>query len=156
MGGAEGIEPRYGDFEIGCSCLFERSCRTPLHQNSQVSRNTRISRTVPNPQSPELWREMSHSEKKGRILPIRGLELKSEIAANTGVHYQHPRAEKRWLRRSWRSERDSNARYRTLDSTSPRKLDARFRVATKEPYSLVLARRNGFELGTMSALAGRR
>ena len=106
MGGAEGIEPRYGDFEIGCSCLFERSCRTPLHQNSQVSRNTRISRTVPNPQSPELWREMSHSEKKGRILPIRGPELKSEIAANTGVHYQHPRAEKRWQRRSWRRERN--------------------------------------------------
>jgi hypothetical protein len=44
-----------------------------------------------------VCREMSHSEKKGRILPIRGLELKSEIAANTGVHYQHPRAEKRWL-----------------------------------------------------------
>jgi hypothetical protein len=90
------------------SCLFETSCKTPLHWNSQVSRNTRISRAVPNPQSPELWREMSHSEKKGRILPIRGPELKSEIAGNTGVHYQHPHAEKQWPRRSWRAQEDSN------------------------------------------------
>jgi hypothetical protein len=30
MAGAEGIEPRYGDFELGCSRLFERSYRVPI------------------------------------------------------------------------------------------------------------------------------
>jgi hypothetical protein len=79
----------------------------------------------------------------------KSVTLLGLIAAQT-------RAENMRRRSRWRSERDSNARYRTLGSTSPRKLDATFRVATKEPYSLVLARRNGFELGTMSALAGRR
>jgi hypothetical protein len=77
----------------------------------QASRNTRISRTVPNPQSPELWREMIHSEKNGRTLPIRGPEFKSEIPASIGLKNQHPRAENRRLQRRWRSERDSNARY---------------------------------------------
>jgi hypothetical protein len=33
---------------------------------------------------------MSHSEKNGRTLPIRSPELKSEIAANTGLNHQHP------------------------------------------------------------------
>jgi len=98
MGGAEGIEPRYGDFEIGCSCLSKRSCRTPFDQNSQASRNTRILITVSNPWSPELWREMSHSEKNGRTLPIRSPELRSEIAANTWLNYQLPLPENRRLR----------------------------------------------------------
>jgi len=75
----------------------------------QAPRNTRISRTVPNSQSPELWREMIHSEKNGRTLPIRGPEFKSEIAASIGLNYQHPRAENRRLQRRWRSEWDSNA-----------------------------------------------
>src|SRR5882724_7488058 len=30
VAGAAGIEPRYGDFESGCSCLPERICRTPF------------------------------------------------------------------------------------------------------------------------------
>jgi len=85
--------------------------------NSQVSPNTRISRAVPNPQSPELWREMSHSEKKARILPLGGPELQSEIAANTGVNHQHPPAEKRWLRRSWRREWDSHPTLSPMQQT---------------------------------------
>jgi hypothetical protein len=31
MAGAAGFEPRYGEFEIGYSCLSERSSRTPFH-----------------------------------------------------------------------------------------------------------------------------
>jgi hypothetical protein len=34
LAGAGGFEPRNDKFEIGCCCLCERSCRTPLHYNS--------------------------------------------------------------------------------------------------------------------------
>jgi hypothetical protein len=54
----------------------------------------------PNSRSPELWRELSNSENNGRALPIRSPELKSEIAANTGLNCKYPRAENKRLRRS--------------------------------------------------------
>jgi hypothetical protein len=54
---------------------------------------------------------MSHSEKNEPPLPIRSPELKSEIAANTGLNCQQSRAENIRLQPSWRSERDSDSRY---------------------------------------------
>lgn len=97
---------------------FQKRMLLPAREDLQnpilsefISRsNIRISRTVPNPRSPELWRELSHSEKNGRPLPIRSPEPKSEIVANTALNCQHLRTENRRLRRSWRSERDSNCR----------------------------------------------
>jgi hypothetical protein len=68
-------------------------------------------RTVPNPRSPELQREMGHLEKNELTLPISRLELKSEIAANTGLNCLQNCAENRRLRLGWRRERGSNWRY---------------------------------------------
>jgi hypothetical protein len=68
-------------------------------------------RTVLNPRSPELRREMSQSEKNKPPQRIGSPELKSEIAANTGLNFQQSRAENIRLRPSWRREWDSNPRY---------------------------------------------
>src|SRR5712675_2344570 len=54
---------------------------------------------------------MGHPEKNGWTPPIRSLELKSEITANTGLNHQLSRPENRWLRSRWRREWDSNPRY---------------------------------------------
>jgi hypothetical protein len=54
---------------------------------------------------------MCHLEKNKLTLPSSSPELKSEIAANTGLNCQQNSAENRRLRPSWRSERDSNSRY---------------------------------------------
>src|ERR1700704_3902937 len=54
-------------------------------QNPISLGKAQISRTVANPRSPELWREMSHSEKNEPTRLIRSPKLKSEIAAKVGL-----------------------------------------------------------------------
>src|SRR6266705_2356073 len=54
---------------------------------------------------------MGYSENNQPTGPIRGAEIKWEIAAKTGLNGPQPRAENRRLRPSWRREGDSNSRY---------------------------------------------
>lgn len=78
---AEGIEPRYGDFELGCSRLFEMSYRIPISlafikplETLEFGEPYRIRGVQSSGEKWAIWR---------RILPISSPELKSEIAANT-------------------------------------------------------------------------
>jgi hypothetical protein len=113
LAGAQGFEPRYGDFEMGFSRLFERRYRTPFNWNCKPLENTRILRTVLNPRSPELRIEMSQLEKNNPPLRIGSPELKSQIAANTELNCPQSPAENIRLRPRWRRERDSNSRMRS-------------------------------------------
>jgi transcription elongation factor Elf1 len=60
------------------------------------------------PRSPELRRETGHLEKNKPTPLIRRPELKSEIAANTGLNFRQPGAENIRRRPSWRRKVDSN------------------------------------------------
>jgi hypothetical protein len=72
---------------------------------TSVSKHSNFENRTESAESRALERNEPFGE-NGRTLPIRRPELKSEIAANTGPNYQHPRTEKRRLRRSWRRERN--------------------------------------------------
>ena len=65
-------------------CLPERICTTQFHLNPQAARNTQLSRTVANSRSAEIWRELSHSEKTGWVLPNGSRDLNQKLLLIVG------------------------------------------------------------------------
>jgi hypothetical protein len=111
LAGAEGIEPRYGDFELGCPGLFDRSYITPIslafislskHSNLENRTKSAESRT------PERNGPL---EKNELPLPISSPEFKTRNRDYHWANCQQSCAENRLLRPSWRTEWDSNRRY---------------------------------------------
>jgi hypothetical protein len=77
-GWAEGIESRYSDIGIGCSCLFERNCRTPLHHFTSVSKHSSFENRTESAESRGLERNEPFGEEGGFCrLEVRSSNQKS-------------------------------------------------------------------------------
>jgi hypothetical protein len=81
---AEGIKRRYGDFEIGCSCLSEGSYINPMSLKLvSLSKRSNFENRTESAESRAPERNEPFGENKP-IRPMRSPELNSEIALVLG------------------------------------------------------------------------